>query len=942
MTDLDLDQLVQRAMRRAMEMRRLPESTYRVQLHKGFTFRDAAAIVPYLADLGITHLYASPYLRATPGSTHGYDVIDHASLNPELGTRADFDALLAALERHGMSHILDTVPNHVGVATNDNAWWNDVLEHGPRSRYAGYFDITWRDTPRRELDDKVLLPVLGGHYGDVLEKGELQLTYEDGRLAVNYYARRFPIDPRTDSLVLDHAPGSVERSLAAFNGRPGDPRSFDLLDELLNRQNYRLAYWRVASDEINYRRFFDINDLAALSMERDEVFRDTHVLILGLLAESKLAGLRIDHPDGLYDPEKYFRQLQRHHVLNIARALVSSDPALANTDWDSLKTPLLDRIDRALPSSEDARADWPAYVVAEKILAPDEPLPPHWAVDGTSGYDFLNKVNGLFVDTAAAEAFSWLYHQRIGDATPFADLVYRKKRLILEIALASELQMLTGQLDRIAQSDRHTRDFTHNGLRHALREVIACFPVYRTYVSDRGLRASDVAHVEAAVGRAIARNPKTDASIFRFVRDTLLLRRPAETTADQRAARVRFAGKFQQVTAPTTAKGIEDTAFYVYNRFVSLNEVGGEPDFFGVPPDALHAYLADRQARWPYALSALSTHDTKRSEDVRARLNVLSELPEEWAACTERWALLNESHRTDVAGQIVPGPNEEYLLYQTLLGAWPLDGRIDDVFVARIRAYMQKALREAKVFTSWTDPNAPYEEAVAAFIGRILDPQTGGPFLADFGPFQRRIADLGLVNSLAQTLLRLTAPGVPDTYQGTELWDFSLVDPDNRRPVDYDHRRTMLAALTSRPPAPDLARELMASPHDGRLKLLVTWAALQARRRHPGLFSAGGYEPLVAEGGRAAHVFGFTRRDEAGRTAIVLVPRLVTALAAAAGGTPATGEAAWQDTRVRPPLAAGTRLVNALTGERLEAVGEGLSLAGVLADLPVALFISEQ
>ena len=929
-----------RAFERAAEMRRLPESTYRVQFHAGFTFRDAAAIVPYLAELGVTHLYASPYLRAKPGSTHGYDVIDHRTLNPELGTRGDFDALLAELERHGMSHVLDTVPNHVGVATNDNAWWNDVLENGRASRYAEYFDIAWRGSPRPELHDKVLLPVLGDHYGKVLEKGELRLAYEGGGLAVYYYDRRFPIDPRTYPFVLGRVPGSPERSVAAFNGTPGDPGSFDLLDELLNRQAYRLAYWRVASDEINYRRFFDINDLAALSMEREEVFRDTHEFILGLLAEGKLAGLRIDHPDGLYDPEKYFTQLQREHVLNVARRVVASDPALAGVRWEDVRDELAPRIEAGLPrGGGNGRTEWPAYVVAEKILAPDEPLPAHWAVDGTSGYDFLNKTNGLFVDTAAEGRFTWLYEQQTGDHTPFADLVYRKKKLILEISLASELQMLSHQLDRIAQEARDTRDFTHNGLRHALREVIACFPVYRAYVSERGLRESDVAHTEAAVGRAIARNPKTDASVFHFVRDTLLLRRPAGMTAEQRAARVRFAGKFQQVTAPATAKGIEDTAFYVYNRFVSLNEVGGEPAHFGETPEELHAYLKDRQERWPYALSALSTHDTKRSEDVRARLNVLSEMPEEWAAHVERWARHNEPHRREVAGEATPGPNEEYLIYQTLVGAWPLDGRIDETFVMRIRAYVEKALREAKVFTSWTDPNAKYEEAIAGFIGSILDERAGAAFRADFEPFQRRVSDMGLVNSLAQTVLRIAAPGVPDTYQGTEVWDFSLVDPDNRRPVDYGRRREMLEQLKGRGIGAPLAREVAASPNDGRVKLLVTWAALEARRRHPGLFSAGAYEPLRVEGPRAGHVFGFVRRGEDGRTAVVVLPRLVARLAG--GGAWPVGEAAWEGTTFGASGAGGVRFVDAFTGERVEIGAAGTPVGRVLSTLPVAVLVSE-
>jgi (1->4)-alpha-D-glucan 1-alpha-D-glucosylmutase len=515
------------------------ESTYRLQFHAGFTFRDAAAIVPYLHALGITHVYASPYLKARPGSTHGYDVIDHSKLNSELGTQADFDAFLAALSQHGMSHILDIVPNHVGVATNDNAWWNDVLENGPASRFAGYFDITWRGSPRPELHDKVLLPLLGEPYGDVLEKGQFRLAFDDGTFGVFYYDRRFPISPRTYGRILAHRIEALEQSLRPENpdlleyqsiansarhlpdrsardeddvmerwretevikrrlGRlaassepiarhiDGNVATFnaspDLLDELLDHQCYRLSYWHVASDEINYRRFFDINDLAALSMERREVFEATHEFVLRLMREGKLAGVRVDHPDGLYDPKQYFERLREAGV---------------------------------------------GYVVAEKILAVGEPLPPDWPVSGTSGYDALIMINGLFVDRANEEAFTRIYQDWTGDQTSYDDLVYRNKLLILDISLASELQMLAYQLDRIAQRGRRTRDFTHNALRHALREVIACFPVYRSYVSDEGVRQADIAVIDTAIERAVARNPKTERSVFDFLRDVLLLRSSA-------------------------------------------------------------------------------------------------------------------------------------------------------------------------------------------------------------------------------------------------------------------------------------------------------------------------------------------------------------------------------------------------------------------------------
>ena len=890
--------------------RPFPESTYRLQFHAGFTFRQATEVVPYLADLGVTHCYASPYLKARPGSTHGYDVIDHCSLNPEVGTEREYEAWVEAMRRYGMSHILDIVPNHVGVATNDNKWWNDVLEHGPASRFGNYFDIAWRGSPRPELHDKVLLPVLGGHYGEVLEKGELRLVYEGGKPAVAYYDRRFPVSPKTYDLIFGPGGKPSAGRVEAMNGKPGDPRSFDRLDDLLSAQNYRLAYWRTASDEINYRRFFDINDLAALSMERQEVFDDTHAFIFRLVAEGKVAGLRIDHPDGLYDPKQYFDRLQRR------AAELNSQPL---------------------------------YVVAEKILAPDEPLPAEWACHGTSGYDFLVQLNGLFIDRANEAAFTRLYHDWTGDDTPFEELVYRKKLLILDISLASELQMLAHRLDRIAQKDRHTRDFTHNGLRHALREVIACFPVYRSYVSETGIHETDRLHMDTAIRHAIERNPKTDPSVFHFVRDAVLQKYPDTFEDEDKAEQLQFAGKFQQLTAPTTAKGIEDTAFYIYNRLISLNEVGGEPSHFGVPPEQLHRYFADRQRHWPYALSALSTHDTKRSEDVRARINVLSEIPDEWRQCVERWGRLNEPHKQDVAGLAAPDRNEEYLLYQTLVGAWPLGEPAGDeyaTFVKRVQAYMEKALREAKVHTSWTNPNADYDAAVAGFVARILDERVSGEFLRDFRAFQRRVSHYGLLHSLSQTLLHLTAPGVPDTYQGQEVWDFSLVDPDNRRPVDYGLRRQMLDGLKRQfdvagPDHPTFITDLLGALSDGRAKLLVTWQALLTRRNHPGLFTTGDYLPLDATGPRRDHLFAFARRHGE-RRAVVAVPRLLTRLMPD-GQLPA-GPEVWRDTQlVMPATDRETTFRNVFTGERMTVSPSGgsLTVGELLARFPVTLLLSE-
>jgi (1->4)-alpha-D-glucan 1-alpha-D-glucosylmutase len=992
-----------------------PESTYRLQFHAGFTFRDARAIVPYLRDLGVTHAYASPYLQARPGSKHGYDITSHQALNPEIGTQADYGAWVDALHDAGLGQVLDTVPNHMGVTGNENAWWNDVLENGPASPYAGFFDISWQSSPRPELRGRVLIPILGDPYGKVLEAGQLRLRYDNGAFTVNYFDNRFPVAPRSYGLVLGHRTEELEQALgkdsphlieyqsiltaishlprhsetepekvnerqrekevikrrlatltqespqvrefieanvALFNGKPGEPRSFDLLDELLDDQAYRLSFWRVAADEINYRRFFDINDLAALSMERPEVFEATHQLVLRLLAEGKVNGLRIDHPDGLYDPREYLQRLQRGYVLACARRLIEARPEGQRPDWAEVEKALLAEMDRAAREGDDLLRR-PLYVVVEKILGATEPLPEDWPVAGTVGYDFVNVVNGLFVDAGQAEAFTRLYQEWTHTDLSFAEVVYQKKFLILQVSLSSELHMLAYQLDRLAQKSRWSRDFTLNSLRHALREVIACFPVYRSYIAEDGVRPEDRLHVERAFSRAMARNPALNRSLFRFIRDMLLLKYPETWAEADKAEQRRFVGKFQQVTSPVMAKGVEDTAFYVYNRLLSLNEVGGDPGRFGVKPASLHQSFQDRRAKWPWSLSPLSTHDTKRSEDVRARLNVLSELPGEWGEALARWSRLNEPHRRQVEDLTVPDPNEEYLLYQTLLGAWPLEPYTPEEyaeFVRRIQEYVVKALHEAKVHTSWINPDAEYDQAAQDFVARILDEKVNAAFLNDFRPFQRRLSHYGLLNSLAQTVLKVAAPGVPDTYQGAELWDFSLVDPDNRRPVDYERRRRLLQELRERlASAGDdrraLAGELMEKRADGRVKLYVTAQALHCRRERPGLFATGEYLPAEAAGAWAENVFGFVRR-QGNHWAVAVVPRLLTRLVPGEGQLP-VGPGVWQDTRL---LLTGVdpqaRFRNAFTGESLtlreEPNGLALPLAEAFAHFPVALAVADR
>jgi len=989
---------------------RVPVATYRLQFNRAFTFRDAVAVVPYLDALGLSDLYASSCLAARPGSMHGYDIADHNRLNPEIGTEEDYAGLADALRARGMGQVLDLVPNHMGIAAGCNRWWNDVLENGPSSPYAEFFDIDW-DPVKPQLANKVLLPILGDQYGRVLENQELTLEYADGGFALRYFDTRLPVAPRSATLILRHRlealtaqlgendpdlqeyqsiitaltnlPGrterdpervrerlrekevirrrlarlvegddairtSLEESVRVFNGKRGDPRSFDLLDRLLDEQAYRLAYWRVAAEEINYRRFFDINELAAIRMEDPAVFRETHRLVLRLVEEGKVTGLRLDHPDGLFDPPRYFQVLQRERVGQLLRAQPVLGPPTAGPDREEAVAPALEQFDATCRPDPTKAGCRPLYLLAEKILGRGERVPTTWAIHGTTGYEFLNLVAGLFVDSGNEKAMTAAYAAFTGQRTPFADLMYESKQLILKVSMSSELNVLGHALDRLSERNRYSRDFTLNSLTHALREVIACFPVYRTYIDGRSPEVSlqDRACVEVAVAFAKRRNPTTSVSVFDFVKDTLLLRYPENADEAYREAQRAFVGKFQQVTAPVTAKGIEDTAFYRYNRLVSLNEVGGEPDRFGVPVAEFHKQCQARQEKWPASLSATSTHDTKRSEDVRARISVLSEMPREWRAAVGRWHRWNRRHAGEVDGRPAPDRNEEYLLYQTLIGAWPLwllEGEALAAFTARMQQYLLKAAKEAKVNTSWINPNDAYDEALQAFVARILEPGPGNRFLADFITFQGFIARLGMVNSLAQTLIKITAPGVPDFYQGTEVWDFSLVDPDNRRPVDFALRAALLAGLRERIAAGDLAslaRDLVEYWPDGRIKLYTINRALTCRREAPDLFRAGEYIPLRTDGRHADRLCAFARRRES-RTVLTVVPRLVAPVTDNGARLP-LGRDLWADTWLVVPgdLGAGPYR-NLFTGTELRPsvsdAGTVLAVGEILAEYPVAL-----
>jgi (1->4)-alpha-D-glucan 1-alpha-D-glucosylmutase len=949
---------------------RAPVATYRVQLSRSFTFCDLQQLVPYLRDLGVSECYCSPILSARPGSTHGYDICDHKTINPEIGTRHELDTLSSSLKAHGLGFVVDFLPNHMGIDPQTNAWWRDVLEYGLQSPYARFFDIDWRPV-KEELRNKVLLPILGDQYGEVLERGDLQVALDEGTLSLKYFDRALPLNPRSvpfafrqsleelkehvgaehpdviefaailetfGTLPASESNGSspdrerrkedarrrltalVERScairervqsaIAALNGRRGVPESFDALHTLLEMQAYRLAYWRTAFDEINYRRFFDINDLAGLRMEDPRVFAATHALFLELVEQGVVTGIRLDHPDGLFDPAAYFQ---------------------------ALKAALAERTG----GNDDV------YIVIEKILGRGEQLRESWPVHGTTGYGFLNTINGLFVHPERLTSLRRMYREFTNQRLSPSDTEYASKRMMMRTAMASELNVLARALNLISETDRRFRDFTLNSLRRALMEVIACFPVYRTYVSAHGATDEDVTVVDAAIEEARRRNPVQEPSIFEFIRQVLLPPPPdAGAAVDRwRDRSVAFAHKFQQYTAPVVAKGIEDTAFYNDVLLLSANEVGGDLRHRVHSVSELHKENLQRLTRWPLEMTAGSTHDTKRGEDARARINVISELPDEWRAQLSRWTAINDVVRARLNTTVAPDRNDEWMYYQVLVGAWPaerMDAEMPPVapaeFVGRICGYMRKAMKEAKRHTSWAFENHPYEEAVLSFVEATLTGATARRFLASFLPFQRRVAWFGMMNSLAQLVLRIGSPGVPDIYQGSELWNLSLVDPDNRQPVDFGLRQRLLADVASA----NLG-ELFEQWTDGRVKLLTLSRALRFRRDHRELFIAGEYEPLTTDDDQ--HLVAFGRRTER-QELVVLVPRFLATMLRGRPQNP-LGMERWRTASIRlPRRLAQVRLMNVFTGETMEPLvhrGVPWLLAGAALQLwPVAMLYAER
>jgi (1->4)-alpha-D-glucan 1-alpha-D-glucosylmutase len=877
-------------------MYRVPLATYRLQFHAGFTLQDARRIVAYLHDLGITDVYASPLLRPRTGSTHGYDIVEANQLNPALGTDDDFSELQSALARHGMGLLLDIVPNHM-AASHENAWWMSVLENGPQSRFLHYFDIDWRD-------DKVLLPILGRPYGEALESKEIQLCFDAEGLYFCYYDKRLPLAARSYRIVLEQCLDVIpaegvgievrdlvqnetviansrflkdtlwrlqEQSAEFRDALNGVIRRFnadpDLLDRVVQAQWYRLAYWRIASETINYRRFFDVTDLVGIRVENPEVFEARNRLMLEWIAQGKVTGVRIDHIDGLFDPINYLAKLQL-------------------------------RLGEPQPDSQQT-----FYVVVEKILEHGEPLPASLRCAGTTGYDFLDTVNAVFVDPAGLGRLTEIYERVTGNASTYADIVYDRKKQVIEQLFFGEMRALGAHLAQLAVADRNARDFAPSELLAALQEVTACMPVYRTYVRDAEVTEADRRNIASAISEARRRAPQIDRRLFDFV-DAVLLLRPPSYIADERYKWLEFVMRWQQFTGRVMAKGVEDTAFYNYNRLISLNEVGGEPgrgaDFD--PVAELHARNEEIARSWPHTMNATSTHDTKRAEDVRARIHVLSEIPEEWERQVRKWMRANAPLRDGG----VPHPNEELLIYQTLVGMWPLDDA-DDV-APRLTAYLEKAAREAKTHSSWLAPDETYENALKDFATKLLAHE---PFLESFRRFHKRVAFHGFLNSLAQVVLKATSPGVPDFYQGTELWDFSLVDPDNRRPVDYERRAQMLTS--SADPA-----KLLRDWRSGAIKLFVTARSLAFRASQAETFLNGGYRAIETG---TPHAVAFLR----GENVLVAVPRLTARLSKQVPLGDIWGEHALQEI--------GGEWRNVFTGEMLESP----ALRHVFASFPVAI-----
>lgn len=925
---------------------RIPTATYRIQFNSAFGFDAAKAITNYLTELGISDLYASPIFKARAGSTHGYDIVDPTQLNPEIGSDESFENLIQDLKQKNMGWLQDIVPNHMAY-DSQNKYLMDILENGSDSIYVDYFDISW-NSPFGSNQEPILVPLLGNFYGDCLENGEIQLKYDESGLSVNYYSLKLPIKLESYASFLNRNLGKlvttlgrkhptfvrllgllysvknipseatarqrrdqtefvkgllwelytdnseiqafIDENLELFNGEKGKPESFNLLDNLLSEQFYRLSYWKVGAEEINYRRFFTVNELISVKVEELKVFNNTHCLISQLVEEGKFTGLRIDHIDGLYDPTQYIERLK------------------------------------------EKTGD--TYIVVEKILQHGEELPDNWSIQGTSGYDYLNYINGIFCQTENQDKFTQIYADVTGNKTPYEEIVAEKKHLIIDRNFAGDIENLTILLKKIAGMYRHGNDFTINGLKQALAEVLTRFPVYRTYVTQDSLSDMDRYYIQEVTEAAKANTPLLSHEL-NFIQKLMLLEYEDSVTQAEKDQWLYFVMRVQQYTGPLMAKGVEDTALYVYNRFIALNEVGGEPGRFGIDLSDFHEFNQKRQKRWSNATSATSTHDTKRGEDTRARLNVLSEIPDEWQQHVRSWMEINYSYKKNVKRVTMPAKNDEYLFYQTLIGAFPFVEEEYGSFVQRVKDYVLKAIREAKVYTAWLRQNTIYENAFTDFVSAVLETPEKSTFLEEFLPFQKKVAYYGIFNSLSQTLLKITSPGVPDLYQGTELWDFSLVDPDNRRPVDFEIRQSYLQEIKKQAKTDilKLIGDLLNHKEDARIKLFVILQALKARTEYLEVFQKGSYLPLEAGGKFKEHIVAFAR-SHGDTTIITIAPRFFTKLIQL--GEYPLGKQIWDDTYLYLPKDASLSWKDAITEQPVQANGK-LLIGEVLKHFPVAL-----
>jgi len=927
----------------------IPKATYRIQFNPSFGFQSASEIVPYLSTLGISHIYASPVFRARSGSVHGYDIVDPNQLNPDLGLNSEFEALIGACKNAEMGWLQDIVPNHMAFHY-ENQTLVDVLENGQSSQYYHFFDIEW-DHPYESVKSRVLAPFLGRFYSEALESGELSLKYDRNGFAVTYYDLLFPLRIESYARVLTYRLDALKGELGRdhpdyinllgvlyvletlesrdevserydqmtfikrmlwelynrnqeirhfidentrlFSGIKGDPESFTQLDDLLHEQFFRLSFWKVANEEINYRRFFNINELICLRLEDDDVLNQTHTLIFALLGTDKINGLRIDHVDGLYDPAGYLEKVRKR----------AGD----------------------------------GYIVVEKILGLEEALPSSWPVQGTTGYDFMNYLNGLFCVQENEKELNRVYTEFTGLKTPHEQLLSEKRRLIIDKHMGGDVDNLALLLKAISSRDRYGRDITLYGLRRALVEVLTFFPVYRTYIGEVGSTETDLAHIETAVEKAVKHNPALSKELY-FIQRFLKLEFEDYLTEEEKTQWIRFTMKIQQLTGPLMAKGFEDTTLYVYNRLLSLNEVGGNPNKFGVSLLEFHGFMEKRRRNWPHSLSATSTHDTKRGEDVRARINVLSEIPKEWEQKLRSWRKINRKKKRKVGGTLVPDRNDEYFFYQTLIGAFPFYESEFHQFKERIKEYIIKAVREAKVHTAWLKADTDYEDAYISFVENILEPSEGNPFFHEFFPFQKRIAHYGILNSLSQTLIKISSPGVPDFYQGTELWDLNLVDPDNRRPVDFEKRKEYLKEIRERSEKNilDFITELLSMKEDGRVKFFLIYRALNSRKQHTEPMQDGTYTPLEVRGEFEKNIIAFAR-NWGQKWAITICPRFLTSLIG--DGEYPIGQRIWGGTHVVFPENSPTAWRDAITDQLVE-VEDCLFIGEALKHFPVSLLIS--